>query len=141
MLNTTTIFPLSVGFTRSSLLYAYLIPLWSRLTVEAIAPGVRPGSSIRPRISASRPASDWKTLDAMHDLRSPPPSDTFEFRDLAADFRDRTYEYLKSALGVDTSYFRRALRPNEFFFVYPYRDSEPLKNGFLLKTQGESQKR
>jgi hypothetical protein len=66
-------------------------------------------------------------LEAMHDLRGPPlrltggPFRTF------GDRLHQGFQLIRRDPFGDYSYFRRAVRPNELFFVYRPRDRDALR--------------
>jgi LmbE family N-acetylglucosaminyl deacetylase len=67
-------------------------------------------------------------LEAMRDLRTPPLMPSFGFADLIGRCADLFYLYLKGVAGLDNRFFRKAIRPNELFFVYPCEDAAALKD-------------
>jgi len=72
-------------------------------------------------------------LEAMHDLRAPPLRLTGGPGTVLAQRLQQAAELLRRDPAGDYSYFRRAVRPNELFFVYPPGEREPLES--FLKSQ------
>jgi|SRR3989304_8867027 len=70
-------------------------------------------------------------LDTHHDLRGLPPPVKYELYDLIKDCTRIIYTYLKSLAGLDDSYYRRTIRPNELFFIYSFQDTDMLKELFI----------
>ena len=65
-------------------------------------------------------------LEAMHDLRGPPLRLTGGPFNVLADRLKQAYEVVRRDPLGDYSYFRRAVRPNELFFVYSPQDRSDL---------------
>jgi LmbE family N-acetylglucosaminyl deacetylase len=126
----------------SLLLYTNHTP-WSNLhpvgrTDGAISLPPHFGEPLPFRSIKSLPLSDddmrlkLLAIEAHHDLRALPgaaPGVTGVIRGFAGGLRD-------CITGLDrhaTSYFRRAVRPNELFFVVPFSDAPALREAFLEK--------
>lgn len=78
-------------------------------------------------------------LEAMHDVRSPPPTPEFRFTELMARLVQVISSYLRSVGGVDAGYYRRNVRPNELFFVYPYEDGHAIKTEYFKPQSTDEQ--
>lgn len=85
--------------------------------------------------------SDEQTIEkrfaihAMHDIGPPPPKPDPGVLDLLKNVVNEVGSFVKYHAHLSESYYRRALRPNELFFVYPSRDA-----GRLLREFEKSQK-
>jgi LmbE family N-acetylglucosaminyl deacetylase len=66
-------------------------------------------------------------LEAMHDLREPPLRLTGGPARVFADRLRQSFELIRRDPVGDYSYFRRAVRPNELFFVYRPQDRKALE--------------
>jgi len=66
-------------------------------------------------------------LEAMHDLRAPPLRLTGGPTTVLADRLREAWELVRRDPFGDYSYFRRAVRPNELFFVYAPADRPALR--------------
>lgn len=86
------------------------------LKMKIYSLNLTPGQQIEKRFA----------LDAMHDLRYPPRPPDLDWYYLADSTARLAKLYFKTAIGFDESYLRRALRPNELFFVYDFDDAEAL---------------
>jgi len=75
-------------------------------------------------------------LEAMHDLRPPPQLDRhagqFSVRGFLAAVGDRV---TGSSWQRDFYFYRRAVRPNEIFFVFPAEDTDRLARQFTERTK------
>lgn len=72
-------------------------------------------------------------LEAMHDLRALPRLRDHSWPEIFRSFVAEIYWKLNGMSRHPTSYFRRAVRPNELFFVLPVSDSEALRAEFLAQ--------
>jgi LmbE family N-acetylglucosaminyl deacetylase len=67
-------------------------------------------------------------LEAMHDLRAPPMRLTGGPATVLGDRLRQAAEVIRRDPFGDYSYFRRAVRPNELFFVYPPAERAALRS-------------
>lgn len=72
-------------------------------------------------------------LEAMHDLRTLPTLRAPSWSEIFRSFAAEIYWKLNGMSRHPTSYFRRAVRPNELFFVMPLSESESLSQEFLSR--------
>lgn len=82
------------------------------------------------RLDESRQMAKLFALEAMHDLRGPPLRLTGGPAKVFADRLRQAIDSVRRDPVGDYSYFRRAVRPNELFFVYP-PESRTLLADFL----------
>jgi LmbE family N-acetylglucosaminyl deacetylase len=81
-------------------------------------------------LSPQRRELKFLALEAMHDLRAPP---VFR-RTLSTEFRSFMGQLYAEVTGLERdphSYFRRAVRPNEIFFVMSYAQGQALAADFI----------
>ncbi|GAB6268104.1 MAG: hypothetical protein STSR0002_08450 [Smithella sp.] len=69
----------------------------------------------------------------MHDIGPSPPKLDIDFLDLLKTLLSECRSYVRDKTHLSSSYYRRALRPNEVFFVYSYEDVPALLREFEKK--------
>jgi len=94
-------------------------PSDARVTLPPSFGGTRFSSVSSYELDADTQTRKLFALEAMHDLRGPPLRLTGGPFDVLLDRLKDAYGAVKRDPLGDYSYFRRAARPNELFFVYP----------------------
>jgi len=80
-------------------------------------------------------------LDAQHDLREVPEVNDYSFRWLIRNVKNRFLDFYEFNIQHgDYSYFRRAIRANELFFVIDSVDIEPFEKEYLQNFKRSDEK-
>jgi LmbE family N-acetylglucosaminyl deacetylase len=69
-------------------------------------------------------------LDSMHDLRPLPYKVNISFLDYLSNTAHVLIEYLRNGSEFDLSYYRKSIKSNELFFVYPFSDASEIYSAY-----------